>query len=570
MKLLGIPRTYRNLARLKDIVLVLTRHGFGNLVDRVNLAAHVPVLRRLRRSAAAAEEETRLTLPQRLVLVLQELGPTFVKFGQVLATRPDLLPASFIQELAKLHDSVAPFPASEAREIVTRELGRPIERAFRTFEDAPAASGSIAQVHFAELEAGPAGGERVAVKVKRPGAGEQVLRDLDLLDALAQQAERHIEELRIFRPVMLVEEFGRTIRRELDFVGEAATLAHFGELFADDASVHVPRAHWDLTSRDVLVMERLDGVRLTDREALRDSGVDLAALGASVARCFMRQFFEFGRFHADPHPGNVLVLEGGRLGLLDLGASGHLSDRMRGQLALTLLALSRGDVELILDVYAEIGVFPEDVERRDLAPDVQDLIDRYYGVPAAHIDTRAAFEDAVRLAQRRGIVLPREFVMLGRSFVLASALVQDLAPGYDLASTVRPYVRRLIASRLHPRGILRKASLAALDLASFLRSLPGDLKDIVRKIRAGRLAVTFRHAGLDELARELDRASNRLAFAIVIGSVIVGSALLLSKEIGPTLPILGTDLSALGLAGFLFAGALGLVLAWGIWRSGKV
>jgi ubiquinone biosynthesis protein len=369
---------------------------------------------------------------------------------------------------------------------------------------------------------------------------------------------------------MLVEEFGRSIRRELDFVAEGATLARFNELFAGDEAVRVPRVHWDLTGRDVLVMERLDGVRLTDRERLRESGTDLAALGERVAKCFMRQFFEFGLFHADPHPGNVLVLEGGRLGLLDLGAAGHLTERMRGQLALTLLALSRGEIELILDVYAEIGVFPEDVEPRDLAPDVQDLIDRYYGVPAGRIDMRAAFEDAVRLAQRRAVVLPREFVMLGRSFVLASAVVQDLAPDYDLASAVRPYVRRLIAGQLRPRSLLRRTGLALYDLVGLVRSLPRDLRDIVRKVRAGHLAVTLRHAGLDELAREIDRASNRLAFAIVIASVVVGSALLLSNEIGPTIRVLQTDLSAVGLAGFLFAGALGLILAWGIWRSGKV
>ena len=565
MRILGLARTYRSLRRLKDIVVVLTRHGYGSLVERLHLGGYAPVLSRLTGAAAGDEEVLPISAPERLVRVLQDLGPTFVKFGQLLATRPDIVPESYVEALAALQDRVAPFSSEEARAIIEKRLGRPIGEVFARFEEQPAASGSLAQVHFGEL----ADGRRVAVKVKRPDAERLALADLDLLMSLAELAEKHLPELQRFRPRMIVEEFGRNLRREVDFLTEASAMGKFAKFFGPDSRVRVPAVCWELSGQDLLVMERMDGERLSDLAALRRAGRDLPALAGVISQAFMRQFFEFGSFHADPHAGNMLLMADGRVALLDFGAVGHLSPELKGQLATTLMALVRGDLDLIISVYTDIGLFSESADLAGIRLDLLELLDRYYGVPASRIDMGTVFSDLVRLARRHDVQLPRDFVMLGRAFVLVSGLMRQLDPEINVAEAVRPYAERLLLQRLDPRNLLKRAGANLYYLGSFLHSLPRDLRMLMKKAQAGRLALTFRHEGLEHLARELDRSSNRISFALIIAAVIVGSSLIMGFKLGPKLwgyP----DISVLGLVGYLFAGFMGLGLAWSIYRSGKL
>jgi len=563
VRLLEIIRHYRSLKRLKDIVVVLSRHGFGEIVQRLHLGRYVPVLARLARAASRGEEAIPVPTPERLVRALQELGPTFVKFGQVLATRPDLIGEPYVTALAALQDRVAPFPSAAARAIIEQELGRPLGEVFERFEAEPAASGSLAQVHFAEL----AGGRRVAVKVKRPDAEKLFLADLDLLGLLAEMAERHLPELAPFQPRMIVEEFGRNLRREINFMTEAGAMVKFARFFGPDSAVRVPEVHWELSSSNLLIMERLDGQRLSDLAALRASGLDLKKLAATIGEAFLRQFFEFGSFHADPHPGNVLALADGRVALLDFGAVGHISPELKSQLATTLIALVRGDLDLIISVYTDMGLFSEGADIAAIRLDLLEFLDRYYGLPAAKVDMGAVFSDLVRLARRHEVQLPRDFVMLGRAFVLMSGLVRALDPEANVAEAVRPYAQKLLLERLDPRNLLKRAGANLYYLGSFLHSLPRDLRLLMKKAQAGRLALTFRHENLEHLARELDRSSSRIAFALIIAAVIVGSSLIMVAKIEP---LAWRNVSLLGLAGYLFAGFLGLGLAWSIYRSGKL
>jgi ubiquinone biosynthesis protein len=562
LRILELARTYRNLKRLKDIVLVLTRHGFGQLVERINLGRYVPLLKRIS-SAPGEPGELPTPAPERLVKVVEELGPTFVKFGQVLATRPDLLPEEYVKALSALQDRVESFDPQAARGVVEREMGRPLAEVFSSFDDRPLASGSLAQVHAAELAGG---GGRVAVKVKRPGADRTITADLDLLAAMAELAEKHVPELARFKPTLVVEEFARSLRRELNFTTEASTLVKFAGFFSADGPVRIPAVHWDYCTSSLLVMERIEGRPLTDLESVRASGCDLPKLAGNLCNAFLRQFFEFGTFHADPHPGNILVLEGAVPALLDFGMVGHISGELKGQLATTLLAVVRGDIELIVSVYTDIGVFSEGADLSAVRLDLLELLDRYYGVPARNIDMTQAFYDILHVARRHEVNLPRDFVMLGRAFVLMSSLVRQLDPDIDIASAVRPYAARLLTQRLSPRHLLKRAGTTLYYLTSFLNALPRDLRQLMKKIQTGRLTLTFRHEGLEKLSEELDRSSNRLSFAVIIAAVIVGSSLIMTTKLGPTVG----GVPILGLAGFVIAGFLGLGLAWAIYRSGKL
>lgn len=562
MRILEIARTYRNLKRLKDIVLVLTRHGFGQLVEQINLGRYVPLLSRIIGGRAGAPGESPTPAPERLVKVLEELGPTFVKLGQLMATRPDLVPEEYVKALSALQDKVEPFSPAAARAIVEKELERPLDEAFAEFGNRPLASGSLAQVHPARL----ADGRRVAVKVKRPGVEKTTRADLDLLAGMAELAEKHVPELARFGPMVIVEEFARALRRELNFTTEASTLVKFGRFFKGDDSVMIPAVHWEYCGPNLLVMERVDGHPLTDLEGLRASGSDLPKLARNLCNAFLRQFFEFGIFHADPHPGNIMVLEGSRAALLDFGMVGHISAELKNQLATSLLALVRGDLDLIISVYTDIGVFSEGADLAAVRLDLLELLDRYYGVPAGTIDMSEAFYDVLHVARRHEVNLPRDFVMLGRAFVLMCSLVQSLDPEVDISSAIRPYAKKLLLERLSPRHILKRAGTSLYYLTSFLNALPRDLRQLMRKAQAGRLALIFRHEGLERLVQEMDRSSNRLAFAMIISAVIVGSSLVMGAKLGPSI----VGIPVLGLLGFVVAGVLGLGLAWAIYRSGKL
>jgi ubiquinone biosynthesis protein len=376
-----------------------------------------------------------------------------------------------------------------------------------------------------------------------------------------------VPELARLKPRLVIEELGRSLRRELNFTTEAGTLVKFGRFFEGDGEIRVPAVHWEFCTQSLLVMELIEGVPLTDMERLCASGCDTRALAGRLCRAFMRQFFEFGTFHADPHPGNIMRLDKDVPALLDFGMTGQLSGELKGQLATTLLALVRGDIELMINVYTDIGVFSEGADLAAVRLDLLELLDRYYGVPARNIDMTAAFHDVLRLARRHEVDLPRDFVMLGRAFVLMSSLVRKLDPDIDIASAVRPYAKRLLLDRLSPRHLLKRAGASIYYLTSFLNALPRDLRQLMRKAQAGRLALTFRHENLDKLAQELDRASNRLAFALIIAAVIVGSSLIMQAKLKP---FIVSDISALGLVGYVVAGFLGLGLAWAIYRSGKL
>ncbi|MHC4600796.1 MAG: ABC1 kinase family protein, partial [Planctomycetota bacterium] len=394
---------------MKEIVQVLSRYGFGHLVVRMNLLSHIPVVSRIGRIPDLPDDLTPMQdLAHRARMVLEELGPTFVKFGQLLSSRPDFVGEEFIEQFRLLQDRVAPFDVDAAMKTIEDAVGRPTDEIFSRFEQEPLASGSIGQVHQARL----VDGTDVVVKVKRPGIDARVRDDLSLLQVLAQLSEQYLPELSILRPQMVVEEFARQLDKELDFVTEAAYTSQFADLATSVPDLRVPRVFWQCTTRDVLCVERFHGVNIGDVDTLREKGYEPKKLASILSDAFLIQFFGTGLFHADPHPGNILVLEEGKIGLIDFGMVGHLTDELRGHLGTLILALLRRDVDLIVEVYRELGVFTEAVSPRDLKPDILETIDLYFGVPLGKLDTAAIFEDLLRLGRKHQGILPRDFVLL--------------------------------------------------------------------------------------------------------------------------------------------------------------
>jgi len=557
MALRGISHIPRNLQRVVEILRTLWRHGLGHIVTRLNVQEHLPVVARIvTRGKVELLPPDDETIARRLVLVFQELGPTFIKLGQLLSTRPDFIPEPYLTEFRKLQDDVAPFPTDEARAIIRSELGVDIEDIFSEFPEEPLAAGSIAQVYRARLH----NGKSVIVKVQRPGIERTIARDIDILMYLARHAERNWPEA---SPVVVVEEFARAIRKELDFMVEASYTAKFREFIAEMPGVVSPEVYWDYSARRVLTVEHLSGFRPDSAEEVRRHGLDAKSLARTLGNAFIKQYVDFGLFHADPHPGNILITDNGDVALVDFGMTGHLTDELLSELSAALIAVSTQNIDILIDIYASItqaGV----ADSRQLKPDLLELFDKYYGVPLKRIDIGQLFNDALRIAREHRLTMPRDLVMLMRSLVVVSSVAQTLDPGFNIAELLQPQARRLVMRKLSPKKSMSEVGMQLWHTSRIVRNLPGHLRSIIQKIETGTLTVAFKHQGLEGLMSELDRVSNRLSVSIILGAIVVGSSIALHAKV---LSIRGV--SALGVAGYLIAAMLGLWLVWDILRSGK-
>ena len=571
----GITRTPARLRRMAVIAQILTRHGFDHIVRFLHIDQFFPSLLRAVRRTAKARRADQMTNAQRLVVVLEELGPTAIKLGQLLSTRPDIIPEEYTTALKQLQDHVEPFDNETAFRVIEEEIGRPITEAFVQIDDAPMAAGSIGQVYGARLH----NGQRVVVKVKRPDIDRMIRDDLDLLALVATQAER-VEELRPYCPVRIVEELAKSLQRELDFVTEASYTAKFGAAFEEDERVSVPQVHWEYTTSSVLVLEHLTGVSISHSEELAEMGIDRKKLANTIADVFVRQYFEMGLFHADPHPGNLLVDRTGMLSIIDFGMVGHLDDERRNDLSTILIGLVRKDLDLVVDVATEIGAVPDDIDIGMFKADLVEVLDKYYGVPLKRIDMKKAFGDVMRITREHGLELPQDFVLLGKSFVTVTGEARTLDPDLDLAEVVRPHATQIVRDKFSPLKIGSALASNGWQIINLLRRMPREMRQFSRKMLAGRLQIVLKHQGLEDLANELDRATNRIVFAMIVAAVVIGPSLVIHAKMRPhfgDLPAIGEylgaalpELSIIGFAGYLLAGFLGMVLSVAIWRSGKL
>lgn len=557
MYLRDIARTPGRFRRLSQILQILVRHGFGHLVYRLRLHEHLPVARRFLEKHVPPEEP----LPARIVRVLQELGPLYVKLGQFLSTRPDIVPEEFILEFRKLQREVKPFDPKLARATIEKELKAPLDKIFMEFQDEPIACGSIAQVHAAKLQDLTS----VVVKVKRPGIEEVVWSDLDLLSLIAERAER-IEELKFFCPTMLMEEFYRLLSNEMDFVTEASNTAKFYKLYADDPDVVIPKVYWDLTTSSVLTLQRMKHISIGDPSLLEEAYVDKKKLAISLLRNFMGQYFKAGLFHADPHPGNLLVTREGKLCMIDFGQVGHISDDLKGQLTTALLALLQKDMDLYIEIFMDIGSIPEDGKLDALRLALRETLEKFMGIPAKRIDPRRTFFDMMKVARDYHLILPRDLVLLGKSLTTVTSMARQLDPDLDLQVMVTPFARSLFLERFSRENISRLARESSWHLSNLIAHGPREARQILRKLLTGKIQVSLRHVELENFAYELDRSSNRLALSVILAATVISSSLVMMAKVGP----MWQDIPIIGILGYLFATVMGIWLAIGIFRSGRL
>jgi len=492
-------------------------------------------------------------------MALEDLGPTFVKLGQIASTRADLLSPAYQRELARLQDAVPPAPSAAIRAVVASELGRPVEELFTKFDDEPVAAASIGQAHAARLH----DGTEVIVKVRRPGALERIEADLALIHRLAETASRRWELADRYDLVGLVEEFGDTLRAELDYVREGESAARFAESFADDPAVRIPSVFWETTRSRVLTLERLRGTKIDDVDALDAAGIERAALAARASGILMKMVFEDGFFHADPHPGNFFVEPSGRIGLIDFGMTGTIDDATRDQLVDVLLALTGSDTSRLVDAFLALGVARARVDRTALERDLARLIAPYYARALGEISISALLEEMLEVIRRHRLTLPRNLALLVKTLIMSEGLATRLAPEFKLTAVLVPYARRMMARRFSPRVWVPQVGKAAGDAARLGLTLPRRVDHLIDALERGDLEIGMRPTGFEAIVGRFERLANRIVLGIVAAAFINGLAVLMSVY-HPA----GWEAWAplVFVAGFVFAGVLGAYLAWSITR----
>ena len=562
MRISGIIRGPRRVRRVAHIARKLASHGLGFLVGKLNIRRYLPAKMRIPAKGGLSEPSE---LPARLATVLEELGPTFVKFGQMLSTRPDVLPEEYIEELQRITHHVHPFPGRTARGIVEEELEAPVGELFDEFNDEPRASGSIAQVHEARLH----DGTEVVVKVLRPGIQDTIEDDLAIMQFLARRMEQ-VEDVKNLRPRMLVDEFARLIRGELNLLNEAANTHRLGKELDDEERVVIPTVYWDQTTRRVLTLQKLDGELLAQADLKKMPAERKRAIAATLMESFLDQIFRLGLFHADPHAGNLVLLGGGRIGLIDMGQIGRITESMRGHISMGVVALSNAQMELAAEIVGEIGSLPVGSSSEDFRAEIAGLLDRYSGTPVSRLDLGRAFRDAMAVVRRYGVVMPRDFVLLGKTLGTVSGVVMDLAPDLKVERLARQYAGSIVKQRLRPSSLKKTLTRYIYHISNLLRDGPAELREIFRKVHRGQLEFTIRHEGFDKAVAELDRTGNRLSLSIILAAIIMASSSLLTAKAGPTVNLFGWQASILGFVGLMFGMVLGAWLIFGIFRSGRL
>lgn len=562
MQLRKIGQKIRDIRRLNQILRILTKHGFGFAVQQLHLEEHaigrgIIKTRVLRRFTEPPESRA-----VRLRKVLEELGPTFIKLGQILSVRPDLVPLDLCYELSKLQDRVPPFGYEDVKKQIKESFGSYPDKIYASFDPVPFAAASLGQAHRAQLKTG----ENVVVKVQRPDIRKMIETDIDILYSLAQLANRYMQDIKFFDPITIVDEFSKTITKEIDFTYEAHNIDKFRKNFTDSTAVHIPRIYWEYTKSKVITTEEITGIRMSDYLTQPHSDEEKKAVAANGANAILQQIFIDGFFHADPHPGNLFILPDNAAAFVDFGIVGRLDEDTRDVVVNLLIAVSTKNMNGVLKALEMIGVFVEEESVRDFRHDISDFVERFYDIPLKQIEISTILPQAVELMTRHKLKIPPQFHVMIKAIVTMDGVARQLDPDFNTIAYTRPFVERLVRERHDPKRIYKNVALYSSELLDILKVIPKDAYDIIKKIKTGTLKIEFEHLGLTKLITEMDKSSNRISFSLVISALIIGSSLIIMANKGPHV----YGFPVLGILGFVFAGLLGLGLAIGILRSGRL
>lgn len=555
VKIAAIPQLYRNWARLVEVVSVLSKYGLADWISHLDLKLLKDLFK-----APSGEILAHHDREARVRLALIELGPTFIKLGQILSTRPDLVGVKLADELTSLQADVPAEAVATIRKTIESELGQPVDDLFTRFDDEPLASASIGQVHAARLPSG----EEVVVKVLRQGIEGKIRVDLEILAGLAQAAER-IPEFRNYRPRATVAEFQRTLLRELDFGREERHMIEFREHFRENRNLRIPEPYSELSTPRVLTMQRLFGTKLSATAALSKEQADLEELARRGAEIYLEMIFQHGFYHADPHPGNILVVERDVFGLLDFGMVGRIDESLREDIEDILIAIANQDPATLTQIITRLGEVPPNLDQSSLSVEVADFVSYYSNLSLGQFDLSSALRELTEMIRRYHIMLPARVSMLIKVLIMLEGTARLLNPQFNLLEVMRPFRRRLIKRRMSPARSLRKMQRIFRELEHMLEVLPQNVLDIMQQIQSGRFDVHLDHRGLEP-------SVNRLVLGMLASALFLGSSLVLSRGVPPlvTIPYIVDNISVLGLAGCLVALALGLRLMRAINKSGHL
>ncbi|MEA2032724.1 MAG: AarF/ABC1/UbiB kinase family protein [Euryarchaeota archaeon] len=558
-----ISRTYRHINRYREIIAILVKYGFGVVLAKLELQKHLDFGKGFVLGKSAAEIAD-VSHWARVRMALEELGPTFVKFGQMMSTRPDMIPHELITELEKLQEEVPPFSTEDAKRIIAEELNSSVDRIFMDFSGSSIAAASIAQVHKAVLP----DGEEVAVKIQRPDIDKIIEVDLEIMLHLATLAEKYLKEAEAIDIVKLVEEFARVIRKELNFRIEAAYIERFANNFQDDTTIHVPKVYKGFSSGKVLTMEFIGGYKVTDitKTEVREHGIDPKVVASRGLDLLLKQIFEHGFFHADPHPGNIRVLDGNVICFLDYGMMGKLSARHREDLADIFIGIISRDEHKITKTILKLTGRSHVRDVEELESDIAELIEVYAYGSLKELEIGGVITHMGDVIIEHHLEGPRDFYLLTKALVTIEGVGRELDPEFNAVKHAEPFAEKLIMERMSPQKLIEDFYLSALETRLLLRDLPSEARDILTLLKQGEAKIKFEHKGLDPMLKTLDQITNRTVFAIVLASLVIGSALIVLSGVPPK----WHEIPVIGIIGFLGAGIMGFWLLFSILRHGKM
>ena len=550
----------RYLRRYRQIVEILADYGFGAFLAQMGMSDRFNIPRWWRRRRDIPGDA--MTNPRRLRRGLEDLGPTFIKFGQILSTRSDIMPPEYLEELSFLQDEVPPVSWDEARQVVETELGAPVEDLFAQVDPVPIASASLAQVHVARL----VGGEEVVVKIQRPNIEKTVNLDLDIIYDLARTAQQRISIASRFEVADLAEEFASALRTELDFRREAWNADRLRKNFADEPHLYVPKIYWDYSTRRLLVMERIKGIKIDNLDALKAAGYNRQRLSAHAANFALKEILIDGFFHADPHPGNMLILPGEVIGVLDFGSVGRLDDQDRSNLARLFIAGVQLDVDSIVDQLQRMGIADYRVDRLGLQRDLKRIMTRYYGLPIYEINAQEIAKAVQPIMYEYKLNIPTNYYLLMKTVIMMQGVGLKLDPDFDIYKAAQPFIGKLFRRMWLPSSWGPEVLRLAIDWKDFATILPRKTSHILDQLERGQLTVQAELPQLEQVINMIDRLINRIIFSVLVAALVVALALLLPRLDYAWPWGLLTWIIVVGFFTLLF---LAIRLSWSVLRSGR-